>query len=652
VNHLPKAMFLALPANRRLGAEPDCGMWSGVWGCVETGLGRATTQRNTLLVLLASLMLALPCAAQMELGNTAMSLSGDIGFNYNGGLDQGSSGHSLGFSGDAALHGSYYNPNFLSFDVRPFYDRTQSNSTFGALTNASGVNAGVNLFSGSHFPGSFSYSKVVNSSGEFGVPGSGIGLATNGNNQGFGVSWSALLPDWPTLTAAFERSSGSSSILGSQDESSQTDHDFTLQSTYHVAGFRLMAGYDHRNVDTTISQLVEGVPEPVNTDTATHNYQFNAQHSFPLQGSFSFSASRTGYDYNYHDSTNATSSGASDSLNGSLSIRPMTKLSVNFNANYSDSLLGSLPVQVVDSGGGSSLGKFRSFLVGSDANYQLLNNLGLHAGVNRIQQEFLGQSFSSTQFAAGANYNLQHSLLHGLSFSVGVVDSANKEGNTGVGAVGNLNYTRRLAGWNVDANFSYSQNVQTLVLVYTTSSMGYVTNVRHRVGNRSYFTAGFGGSHSGISAVTGSSSGAERVSSTFTYSKYSVNGFYSTSRGTAVFTTTGLVGLPGNLPPETLSPDALTVFTSKAYGFGLGGTFMRRLTFSAGYAQSTGNTIDPLASTSLRNNLINATAQYRLRKIYVNGGYTHLRQSLGAPGTAPITVTSYFIGISRWFNFF
>jgi hypothetical protein len=536
--------------------------------------------------------------------------------------------------------------------VRPYYDRMQSNSTFGALTNTSGVNAGVNLFSGSHFPGSFSYSKVVNSSGEFGVPGSGIGLATNGNNQGFAVSWSELVPDWPTLTATYERGSGSSSIYGAQDKSSQTDNDFTLLSTYHVAGFRLLGSYDHRNVDTTISQLIEGVQEPVETDTATHSYQFNAQHSFPMQGSFSFSASRTGYDYNYHDSTNAASSGASDSLNGNLSIRPMTKLSVNFNGNYSDSLLGSLPVQVVDGGGGSSLGKFRSFAVGSDANYQLLNNLGLHAAVNRTQQEFLGQSYGATQFAAGANYNVQHSLLKGLSFSFGAVDSANKEGNTGLGFVGNLNYNRRIAGWNIDSNFSYSQNVQTLVLVYTTSSMGYVTNVRHHVGNRSYFTAGFGGSHSGISAVAGSSNRSEQVSSSFTYNRFSVNGFYSTSRGTAVFTTTGLVAIPGNLPPETLSPDSVIVFNSKAFGFGGGGTLMRRLTVSASYSQSSGDTVDPLLSMFIKNNLFTSTAQYRLRKIYVNGGYTHLRQSVGAPGTAPVTVTSYFVGISRWFNFF
>jgi hypothetical protein len=36
----------------------------------------------------------------------------------------------------------------------------------------------------------------------------------------------------------------------------------------------------------------------------------------------------------------------------------------------------------------------------------------------------------------------------------------------------------------------------------------------------------------------------------------------------------------------------------------------------------------------------------------LNGGYTRLRQSVGTPGTPPLDVTTYYIGLSRWFNFF
>ena len=600
------------------------------------------------------LLLALPSIAQLEVGETSMSLSGDIGFNYNGSLNQGSSSHTFSLDGDASLTGSYYNPNFLSFAVRPYYDHDQSNSAFGNLTNSSGVNAGVNFFSGSHFPGSVSYSRAVNSTGEYGIPGAGIGLATNGNDQGFAIGWSALLPGLPTLTASYAASTGTSSIYGTQQESKQTDHDFMLLSTYNVAGFRIAGQYSHRNLDGTFSELLEGVPEPVNSNTSTNNYQVNATHTFPMQGAYSLSFSRTTYDYSDHDSTNISSSGGSDTANANLNFRPAAHLTMGVNASYNDSLLGAVPETIVNGGTGgiASLGTFRSFMVGLNGDYQLLHNLSLRGTVNHIDQEFLGQSYQSTQYAGSAYYTLQHDLLKGLSFTFTGFDTADKQGNNGLGFVGTVNYNRRFGAWNVDANYSYSQNVSTLVVIYTSSSMSWVTNARRRVGNRSYFLAGYSGSRSGLTVAAGDSSSAERVNGTFTYNRYSFNGFYSKSRGTAEFTPTGLVALPPNLPPSALPPGSLIVFNSKAYGFNGGASPTKRLNLNLGYTQSNGNTMDPLATTFTKNTLINGVMQYRLRKIYVNGGYTRLRQSVGTAGTTPITVTTFYIGISRWFNFF
>ena len=636
-------MVVVIKASRRLRAKRYChslAAWKAA--CFASS------------VLIGVFLLALPVAAQVEVGDTSMNLSGDIGFNYNGSMIQGISGHGLGLSGDASLQGSYYNPNFLSFSIRPFYDRAQSNSAFGSLTNSSGVNAGVNLFSGSHFPGSFSFSKVLNNTGEYGVPGGGVGLATNGSNQGFALSWSELLPDWPTLTASYAIESGSESIYGSPQESKQTSHDLTLTSSYQVAGFRLGGLFSHRNLDGTFSELLEGVQSPVVSDTSTNNYQFTASHSFPMQGSYSVSASRVTYDYSFHDGSSQASSGASDTVNGNLNFRPAPKLSVGVNASYNDSLLPDLPQEMVGGGTGGtiSLGKFRSYLVGSDANYQVLHNLFVHATVNHVEQTFLGQSYSATQFGGSANYNLEHNILQGLSFNIAVVDTANKEGNTAVGFAGNLNYRRKFAGWEADANFSYAQNVETLLIADTSSSYGYVSTLRRRIGNRSYFMVGYSGSHSGFNTISDSTSSAQRGSASFSYRRYTASGFYSTSNGRAAFTPTGLVALPGNLPPDALAPGTAIVYNSKSYGFNLSASPIRRLTVSGGYAQSSGDTVDPVLSTFTKNKLINGVMQYRLRKVYVNGGYTHLTQSVGTLGTAPISVTTYYIGISRWFNFF
>ncbi len=607
-------------------------------------------------ILVAGIFLAaLPSVAQLEVGDTNLSLNGDIGFNYNGNINQGSSGHSFGLTGDANLNGSFYNPNFLNFNVQPYYDRVQSNSVFGTLTNASGVNASANLFSGSHFPGAVNYSKGINNVGQFGIPGSDIGLAQHGDFSGLGVSWSELLPNMPTLTASYSIGNSSSSIFGTQDENKQKDRTLSLLSSYHFAGFRLGGGYIRRNVDSNFAETLDGLPEPVITNTDTNNYQFNLQHAFPMSGAYTFSWNRTDYAYNDHDSRTANNTGASDTLNGNLTFRPLTKLSVAFNGSYYDSLIGALPEVVVNGSTfvpSSSIGTFRAFLTGADANYQLLPTLNLHALVNHQQQEFLGRSYGATQFGGSVNYNLNRRLLGSLTFSLGVFDTMNQEGNAGLGFTGNVNFDRKISNWEVNANFSYSQNVQTLILVYTTSSMGYVTNARRRLGNRTFFMAGFSGSHSGITAQSGSSSKANRASSTFIYHSYSLNGFYSKSDGRAAFTSTGLVALPPGVPPSVFGPDAAIVYNSTAYGVNASIVPIRRLTISAGYANSRGSTSDPLISATTGNQLYNIVSQYRLRKIYVNAGFTNLRQTVGLPGSSPVHVTTYYIGISRWFNFF
>jgi hypothetical protein len=602
------------------------------------------------------LLMALPSAAQLEVGDDwKMNLTGNIGYNYTGDINNGVSGHGMGFTGDANLHGSFHSPNFLNFNVQPYYDRTQSNSVFGALTNSTGVSANVNLFSGSHFPGSVYYSKGINNTGEFGIPASSIGLAEHGDSQGFGVSWSEIMPNLPTLTASYAIGDGTSSIYGLQNESSQSNRILTLLSTYSVSGFRMMGGYTHRNVDASYPQVLEGSPNPVTSSTSGDDFQFSAQHSLPLSGSFGVGWSRSSYSDDFRDGTATRSSGGSDTLSGNVTFRPTNKLSVGANANFLDSLLGSVPEPILSGGtsvNASSLGSFRSVLVGADAYYQLLSNLTLHGNVSHTQQDFLGKSYSATVYGGSANYNLTRRFLGSLSFSLGVFDSANQFGNSGLGFVGNLNFDRKIQGWDVGANLSYSQNVQTLVLVYTTSSYGWVANVRRRVANRTYFSAGYGGSHSGISQQSGSSNSAERVSSSLTWRSYSANGYYSKADGAAVLTTTGLVSIPTNLPPSVFAPGAVMTYNSKAIGGNVSAVFMRRLTLNLGYADGSGSNVDPLIRTYTSTQLYNAIMQYRLRKIYLNAGYTRLRQSVGTAGTSPVTVTSYYIGVSRWFNFF
>lgn len=616
----------------------------------------AQRTQKTGLLLAAILISVLPATAQMEIGdNWKLNLNGNVGYNYMGNMNDGASAHSMGFNGNANLSGSFYNPNFLNFNFQPYYDRNQNNSVYGSLTNSKGASANVNLFSGSHFPGSVSYGKGLDQTGQFGIPASQIGLAEHGNSQNFGLTWSELLPNMPTLTASYLINNGTSSIFGTQQETDQTNHTLSLLSTYFVAGFRLNGGYTHRNIDAQYSHLLDGSPEPVQTVNASNILQITAQHSFPLNGSFTVGASRSTYGYDYHDSYDTRNSGTFDALTGSLVFRPQSKLTVGSNVNYNESLFGNVPDLLVNGGtavNATSLGSFKSVLLGSNAYYQLLSSLTLQGTVTHIRQEFLGQTYSSTQVGGGANYTLNRRFLGSLSFSFQAYDSANQDGNQGLGFTGNLNFERKIDGWDITGNFSYSQNVQTLILVYTNSSYGWVSNVNRRLGNRLYLSAGYGGTHSGLSSVAGSSNSSDRWSGALNFRSYNVNAFYSKSDGAAIFTPTGLVAIPSGLPPTLFDPNSVITYGSHAYGINGGGVFIRRLTCSVGYADSHGSTIDPLISTYTSTQLYNAIMQYRMRKIYLNAGVTRLRQSVGVAGTPPVTVMSYYIGFSRWFNFF
>src|SRR5512133_165917 len=121
----------------------------------------------------ALLFLVLSAAAQLNIGdNTNINLSGDVSFGYSGSFgDTIESGHGIGVGGQGQLTGSYYNPNFLAFRMEPYYNRSQSNSTFQSINNTSGVLGQVDLFRGSNFPGSISYGKSLDGTGQFGMPG-------------------------------------------------------------------------------------------------------------------------------------------------------------------------------------------------------------------------------------------------------------------------------------------------------------------------------------------------------------------------------------------------------------------------------------------------------------------------------------------------
>ena len=603
------------------------------------------------------MMLALPAAAQLTVADYLhMNLSGNIGYSYAGDFNQGASSHSTGIMGNGFLTGNYYSPNFLNFNVSPYYNRDQSNNIFGNLTNSGGVSSNLNLFGGSHFPGSVSYGRTLNAIGAYGVPGSDLGLAQDTSTQTIGFGWSALIPGLPTLNASYAINDTSNSILGTSGNDTDASKILNLMSAYRWDGFNMSGQFTHRNDDAKFADFLDESDEkPVTTLSSSNSYGATISHALPFTGSFGASYSHLGYDYNYEDSYSTHNSGASSTFNANAAFHPVSKVGVSFDTSYNDSLLGIIPQAILNSGtpvNVEAAQSFHSFLVGTDVFYQILKNLGVHADVQHQEQSFLGQTYSATQFGGSANFTYDHSILKGLSFSIGVVDTAQQQYNTGIGFVGNVNYNRKFWGWDIGGNFSYSQNTATALLIYTTSSYSYLGSARRKIGERKYFMAGYSGAHSGISANSGTSSSADRIWSGFIFRGNSLNAYYNKSDGLAIFGAQGLISVPTTVPTQLLNPGAVTSYFSKGWGGSLAGSPTKRLIVTASYGKSDGRTIDPMISVYTNNTIITTQMQYRLRKVFVNGGYSHLQQSVTTQGGAPLTVSSYYAGISRWFNFF
>ncbi len=610
------------------------------------------------LVVVGALLVVLPAAAQLEVSNNLkLNLSGDLSSGYGGQIsDPGPSDHNLGLGATGALTGFYYNPNFLNFQFLPYYNRSQANSDIQSVSDTSGFNASFGIFSGSHFPGSIGFSKEYDQSGQFGLPGAS-GIITHGNGQSFSIGWGVLFPGWPTLSANFSTGSGSSSVYGAPGESTSSSRNFTLQSGYQLHGFNLQGAFIHTTSDANVPAFLEGFSQQ--SIGSLNSFQVSASHTLPLHGGFSTAFSRSSYSYEYvtdqtSASPTASSQGNSDTLNAVVTLQPTSRVVTSFVATYSDNVAGSLAQQIISAGGTSpqvNLGAFRSLLLSGDAFITILSNLSVHTGVSRQEQFIAGEAYGVTQFNASANYGYNRPLLGSLYFSAGLYDSATQEGNTGLGGWAGVNFSRKIDHFDLGASFNYSQSVQTLLAVYTSSGYSYGVSAGRKLSNRTYWNASFAGSKSAFS-TGGSDNHAERISNSLSYHGYVVNAFYSQSTGTAILTATGLIAPPPGLPPQVISPLGVMLFDAKSWGVSGGLTALRRLSISGSYAKGTSSTLSPLQNTASDNEVVTGMLRYPIRKMSFNAGVTQLKQRISTLNTVPTVVTSYYFGVSRWFSVF
>ena len=612
----------------------------------------AGSLRVAWVALAALLLSALPAVGQLQFGDLSSNLNGSLSAGYTGDYgNQISSSHGWGVGGSGTLSGSYYNPNFVSFNVSPYLDQSRANSNYQSISDASGVNVSTSIFSGSHFPGAISYAKAYNSEGNYSVPGA-ANFVTHGNSDTFGINWSEALPDAPSLSAGFNMGSSQYSIYGAGDEGTSSFRSFHVNSGYRLFGFGLGAYYSTGESSSQAPELANILQETeIHSDNSA--YGLNLGHAIPLHGSFSANINRSDVSSNF---LGENYSGTIDTINTSAGVQPTNKLHLGVTADYSDNLTGQLFQSVIAAGGvvqglnTNQESHSMDFL--GNVSYSFLPNLQTSGFGERRVQYFLGTNYGANSYGGSASYG--HGLFGGtFNGSVGLSENTadNRPGNT-LGFSATTNYSRRILGWRVTGHFSYAQNVQTLLITYMNSSYNYGGSVARRWGKLS-FGAGAGGGRTGLTEQPGVASSSADYNANVGYSHWiTLSGSYTRSSGTGLQTGAGIAPVPPLVPSPILPSSLLLLYGGSGYSFGLGSSPAKRLSLGAGYSKANSNIVNDGFSSQNHNDQFNAFAQYQFRKMYFNCGFARLEQGFSAATTPPAVISSFYVGVSRWFNFF
>jgi hypothetical protein len=620
----------------------------------ETVLGR---MRIAMLAAAVVIFMASGLFGQVQIGDDLkLNMNGNVSADYSGSYgNQIESTHSFGFGGTAGLTGSYYNPNFLSFDVNPFFNQSQANSNFGSLTDATGVTLSSAIFSGSHFPGTVNYSKVFNKTGNYGLPGISA-FDTNSSAQNFAVNWSAILPNLPSLNVGYQRGNDHYSLYGTNETGRNNFRNLYLNSNYSIAGFGLGGGVSTGASNASIPQVIAG-GNAINSTSNTTSYNFSASHALPWRGTFSNVFTRSDVNSNY---LGYKFNGTIDRWAANAGVHPTDKLSFSGGVDYTDNLSGSIYQATVPSSQAAAAASSMSNSVTQQSQqsdgwdlfflstYSFATNLQAQGEIERRLQYFEGRNYGSTLYSGGLYYTQQ--ILGGyFGSSFSVIDSTldHSSQNT-LGFTSNTNYNRRVGAWQFGGYLNYSQNVQTLLVSYTTSFYNVSGNVRRKIGFL-HWTASAAMGRSGLTAQPGTSNHNESFSTSIGTGRINLAGNYSKADGNSLAGGAGLVPVP---VPPVIPPSLLVMYGGKSYSVALSGSPIRHLTASASYVNAR-NTLNNQGTSSWNNyEQQNYYFQYHFRQVNLTGGYARLIQGFSASGLPPANINAFSVGLSRWFNFF
>jgi hypothetical protein len=596
------------------------------------------------------LLSSLPAWGQAHLGDQlSLDAAGSISAGYSGSFtNEGPSDNGVAFGGIGNVNGSYHSPQFLSFDFSPFYNQSRNDSTFQSITDSSGISANTTIFGGSKYPGYVNYSRVFNTEGNYFVPGIS-NYRTNGDSQTIGVAWGFNPNSSFSLRTGCQEGDNNFTVYGMNGENYSHFRTLFASAVYTFAGFRMGGGVNNSDSNNSLPSLLGGGSNQ-NDKADTTNYNFNLSHILPLKGNTWLNLSRTSTDYN---TLGTNDNESTDVVTLGVVLKPLRKLSTDFNADYDDNLAGTIYQAETSAGVIAPLAlpteRSNSWGVSGEAQYALADHLYLTGNVSHREELFLGSTYDSTAYSGDLSYGRD---LWGGKFTTGTIVSENSLGEPGesmLGVLSNVTYVRKVAGWNFSGAGGYSRNAQTILVNYTTSGYNYAISTSHRLGHL-YWNGSAGGSKSILNGVSGSNSMTQSYSTALSSRRLGGSVGYSRSSGIGLFTSQGITSLPTGLPPSLLPTTVLYGGTS--YSAGLGGTPIRGLIFSGTFVKSKSNTDNSSVISNNDTEEANIYVQYKVRKIFLTAGYSRLVQGFTASGANPAMVSTYYVGLSRWFNFF
>ena len=511
----------------------------------------------------------------------------------------------------------------------------------------------MNLFSGSHFPGSISFGEGYNSSGNYGF-GTTPGLTTTGNSRTFGVGWAEVIPGVPPLNVQYTQTATASSIFGSSQEDHSDAKNLNLFSNYKLDGWYMGGHFTDTWTNTELPAVITG-EAAITGDTNGKSVGINANHKLPLRGSF-------GVNYVWSDFTGNENggvfSGSNQDVSGTASFAPTDRFTTSFQADYDSSLSGSIEQQLIGVGAVNpqvSLGNSgHSISLNNSDNLVLTKGLSVGFNVGHVQQEVYGGSISATHFSAIVNYRFLKPLWGTVVVYAGLNDQATDAGNQGAGLVAGANFNKRWSNFELDGSFAYSQDTETVLATEVTSNYSYLARAQRRLGRRVRWLTTFNGFHTGLGELVGSSAHAESYGTNLIFRMYNAGATYSHTSGTVLLTANGLVAAPGTVAPILTGNQSL-LDTGSSYSFSFTANPMRMLSMSTSFVKTVNDSMASLASAAASNGnskVFLAFTTYQFRKMVFTAGYTNLNQYVSTSGLPQASYSNFYVGISRWFKAF